>query len=139
MSLSVKPVIMEQLGHLDQLDLGNGLNLAPLALFLGRVVLGVALGGEVAPQAHRDRAGGDLGQAGGDDDPGLVYRAGEPGRQRERDGQAVRHPDHDVADELAGGEVALDVAGLVHVIAVPGVLAAASSTLYRPGGLQASR
>ena len=38
----------------------------------------------------------------------------QAGRQGERHGQAVGHADHDVADELAGGEVALDVGGLMH-------------------------
>src|SRR5207248_7995077 len=74
----------------------------------------VAPGCQEPAEAHRDRARCDLSEPRGDEDPGGVHGAGEPGCQREGDRQAVRHPDHDVANRIAGGEVTLDVMGGAH-------------------------
>ena len=83
-------------------------------------MLGVALGRQVAAQSHGDRTGGDLREPGRDDHGrGRGRDPGQPGRECERNGQPVGHADHDVADELAGGEVAFDVGGLVHRLVVP--------------------
>ncbi len=38
-------------------------------------MLGVRLGGEISAQAHGDRAGGNFGETGGDDDRGRSHGA----------------------------------------------------------------
>ena len=55
-------VIAEDYGDLLALDVGQLDDLDLLAMFLADVVLGIALGGEVAAQPHGDRAGSHLGQ-----------------------------------------------------------------------------
>src|SRR5574341_1891729 len=76
---------------------------------LGCVVLRVVSGREVAAQAHGDRTRCDLSQARGDNDTGRGHGAGQPRRERKGYGQAIRHPDDDVSDNLASGEVLFDV------------------------------
>ncbi len=116
-----------------------------LALLFGGVVLGVRARGEIAAEAHRDGAGDHLGEAGGDDYVRVGDRRGKTGRQRERHGQAVGHPDHDVADAFGGGEVLFDVRGGWHRDA-PGWTAFAdskraaySAALLRPEIMDATR
>ena len=89
-------------------------DLALFAVSFGDVVLGVSAGGEVAAEAHGDGAGGDLGQAGEDDDVGGGDGSGEAGGEGEGDGETVGEADDDVADGLGGLEVAFDV-GIVGV------------------------
>ena len=75
---------------------------------------------QVAAQAHRDRARDDFGQPGGHDEPARRDGARDAGGQRERDRQAVGHPQDEVADRLRPGAVALAVsAGLDHPAIVP--------------------
>ena len=92
-------------------------DLCDFALFadaLAGVMLGVAAGGEVSAEAHRDGAGGDFGKPGDDDEAAVVDRAGDAGGQGEGDGEAVGHADDDVANDFAGGEVTLNVRCLRH-------------------------
>ena len=83
-------------------------DLSFFALTFRDVVLGIATGGEIAAEAHGDGAGGDLGEAGYDDDASGGY-SGEAGGEGEGNGEAVRESDDDVADSLAGLEVTFDV------------------------------
>jgi len=94
--------------HLGRLGGGFGTRLGQLTRALDGVVLGVAPSRQVPAQAHRDRSGRDLGEARDHDDPAAA-RAREPGGQRERHREPVRHSDHHVADPIAGGEVSFDV------------------------------
>jgi hypothetical protein len=71
-------------------------------------VFGIAAGCEVAAEAHGDGAGGDLGEAGEDDEVGLDD-GGEAGGKGERDGEAVGQADDDVAYGCGGLEVQLVV------------------------------
>ena len=103
------PVSLEDLLDLGGLDLGDGADLVHLARTLAPVVIGVAARSEVAAEPHRDRAGGDLGDAGGEDEARPRDRAGEPRREREGHRQPVGHPDHDVANERASPKVGLDM------------------------------
>lgn len=72
-------------------------------------MLGVSAGGEVSAEAHGDGAGGDLGEAGEDDEVRGAYGSGETGGEGEGDGEAVGEADDGVADDLAGVEVVLVV------------------------------
>jgi hypothetical protein len=72
-------------------------------------VLCIALGRQVAAQSHRDRPGGDLGQAGRDHDMTAGDGSGESGGQRKGHRQPIRPADDDIADCLAAREVFLDV------------------------------
>ena len=70
-------------------------------------MFGVAAGGEIASEAHGDGAGGDLGEAGEDDDVGGGDGSGEAGGEGEGDGETVGEADDDVADGFGGLEVGL--------------------------------
>ena len=61
----------------------------------------------VPAKAHGDGAGGDFGDAGGEDDGGGGIGAGEAGGEGEGDSEAIGDADDDVPDYLAGGEVLL--------------------------------
>jgi hypothetical protein len=74
----------------------------------GGVVLDVSAGGEVAAESHGNGAGGDLGEAGDDDDVG-GGDSGETGGEGEWDGEAVGEADDDIAHGLGGLEVGLFV------------------------------
>ena len=111
---SFKTVLAEDLLHFVDLPLAQVIDFVVLALLFGGVVLCVRSRGEIAAETHRDGAGDHLGEAGGDDYVRVGDRRGKTGRQRERPGQAVGHPDHDVADRRAALEVPLDVRGLGH-------------------------
>src|SRR5439155_1167208 len=91
-----EPVRLEQLHHLHRLDVRLLLDLELLALALARVVLDVALAREVAAEAHRDRARGDLGESRRDDQRRRSDGAGQAGRRRagpvERAGGPGRRP-----------------------------------------------
>ena len=87
---------------------------------LGGVVLGVSAGGEVSAEAHGDGAGGDLGEAGEDDDVRGGDGSGEAGGEGEGDGEAVGEADDDVADGGGGLEVAFYVGAVGTVRAGPG-------------------
>ena len=82
---------------------------ALFALTLGDVVLGVSSGGEVSAETHGDGAGGDLGEAGEDDNVRGGDSSGETGGESERDGESVGESDDYVADGGGGLEVAFDV------------------------------
>ena len=85
---------------------------ALFALALGDVVLGVSAGGEVAAEAHGDGAGGDLGEAGEDDDVRGGDGSGETSGEGKGDGEAVGETDDDVAHGFGGLEVAFYVRGM---------------------------
>jgi hypothetical protein len=87
------------LGALDDFEL--------FAAALGGEVLGIAAGGEVAAEAHGDGAGGDFGEAGGDDEAGGGDGSGKTGGEGEGDGEAVGQADDEVAHHLGGVEVDL--------------------------------
>ena len=95
-------------------DFGHAGHFRPLARQFAGVMLGVAPGGEVTAQAHGDRSRRDLGQSRGHDDPRRGHRAGQPCRQRKWHRQPVRHPDDNVSNDIARGEVPLDVRSLRH-------------------------
>src|SRR5206468_743769 len=107
--LGGEAVGLEKLHDLHRLQLGLLLDLELLALALVRVMLDVALARQIAAEPHRDRAGGDLGEAGGDNEGGRIDGAGESRGQRKGNRQAVREPDDGVSHDEAGGEVLLDV------------------------------
>jgi Fe-Mn family superoxide dismutase len=81
-------------------------------------VFGIGARRQVTAQSHSDRAGRDFGEAGSDDDPARGHCAGEPGRQRKGNGETVGHPDDDIADGGAGGEVGFLVTVMIVVIIV---------------------
>ena len=60
-------------------------------------------------QAHGDRPGRDLGEAGRGDDARLVDGPCQSCCQRERDRQTVGHPDDHIADGFRTCEMALAV------------------------------
>ncbi|GMP83488.1 hypothetical protein CsSME_00037382 [Camellia sinensis var. sinensis] len=64
---------------------------------------------ETTAESHGDCAGGDLGDAGGEDDGGGSVRTGETSGESEGDGEAVRDADDNVVDDLARCEVLLGV------------------------------
>src|SRR2546426_793981 len=107
--LGGETVRLEQLPDLLGLDLGllRDLDLLPRAL--PDVVLEVTLAGQVAPQAHGDGPGGNLGDAGGDDQRPRIDGAPDSRPQRERHCETVGHADDNVPDDRARGEVVLDV------------------------------
>ena len=106
---AVDGVLLEDLVDLFFFVVGAFDDLALFALALGDVVLGVAAGGEVAAEAHGDGAGGDLGEAGEDDDVRGGDGSGETGGEGEGDGEAVGEADDDVANGFGGLEVTFDV------------------------------
>src|SRR5438270_12640416 len=85
-----------------------------LAFAFFRIVLGVALGGEITTEPHRDRTSGNLCQPRGYDNAGAVYRARQTRGQRKRDRQSVRHTDDDVAHRVARSEMLFNVSSLRH-------------------------
>src|ERR1700733_5634011 len=111
---SIDGILLENLVDLFLFVVGAVDDLALFAEALGDVVLGVATGCEVAAETHGDGAGGDLGQAGEDDDVGGADGSGEAGGEGEGNGEAVGEADDDVADGLGGLEVGFDV-GVVGV------------------------
>ena len=106
---AVDGVLLEDLVDLFFFVVGALDDLALFAAELGGVVLGVSAGGEVSAEAHGDGAGGDLGEAGEDDDVRGGDGSGESGGEGEGDGEAVGEADDDVADGFGGLEVAFDV------------------------------
>jgi hypothetical protein len=106
---SVYGVLLEDLVDLLFFVVGAFEDLALFALALGDVMLGVSAGGEVSAEAHGDGAGGDLGEAGEDDDVGGGDGSREAGGEGEGDGESVGEADDDVADGLGGLEVAFYV------------------------------
>ena len=106
-------ILLEDLVDLFFFVVGAVEDLALFALALGDVVLGVSAGGEVAAEAHGDGAGGDLGEAGEDDDVGGGDGSGEAGGEGEGDGEPVGEADDDVADGFGGLEVTFDVGAWV--------------------------
>src|SRR5208283_2186405 len=85
--LARETVISEDILDFPRLLLGDLLHLARLALPFARVVLGVALGGEITAQAHGDRSRGDLGQSRDDHNVTVVNGPRKSRRQRKRDGE----------------------------------------------------
>jgi len=79
-------------------------------------MLGVSASREVTAEAHGDRAGGDLGETGEDDDVGRGDSSGEASCEGERDGKAVGETDDDIPNGGGGLEVTFYVRGmyLVH-------------------------
>lgn len=63
----------------------------------------------IPAKAHGDGAGGNLSDAGSEDDGWGGISARKPGGESEGNGEAVGDPDDDVTDDLAGGEVLLFV------------------------------
>src|SRR5258705_6481679 len=93
-------------------------NLALLAFAYLGIVFGIAFRGEITTKAHGDRAGGNFGQARGNDNRGWVRRVAESSRQsggqRKGNGQSIRHADDDVAHNLTGGEGSFRMWGFRH-------------------------
>ena len=63
-------------------------------------MIGVVPGRQVSAQTHGDGARRDLGKSRDDDDARGGVRAGQSGRQRERNGESIGHPYNDVAYEF---------------------------------------
>lgn len=102
-------ILLEDLVDLFLFVLGTLDDLAFFAMTFGDVVLGISAGGEVAAEAHGDRSGSDLGEAGEDDDVGRGDRSRQTRRKGEGDGEAVGESDDDIANGGAGLEVAFYV------------------------------
>jgi hypothetical protein len=79
------------------------------AAALGGEVLCVTARGEIAAEAHGDRAGGDFSEAGGNDEMGGGDGSGEARGEGEGDGEAVGQADDDVPDHFRGVEMDLVV------------------------------
>src|SRR5208337_1031033 len=121
-------VVGEDLLDFARFFVGNLFDLACLAQALAFVVFGIGAGGEVSAQTHRDGACSDFGQAGDDDDTAVVDCAGDAGSEGEGNSEAVGHADDHIADDVARGEVALNVRCLRHA---PPVRDATSDTQAR--------
>ncbi len=102
---AVDGVLLEDLVDLFLFVVGAFDDFTLFAVAFGDVVLGVSAGGEVAAETHGDGAGGDLGEAGEDDDVGGGDGSGEAGGEGEGDGETVGEADDDVADGCGGLEV----------------------------------
>jgi hypothetical protein len=76
--------------------------------------LAFSAGGEVSVQHHGDRRARHLGQPGGPNDAGRGNGPSQARGQRERCRDLVRHPNHDIPDQVAGGDVLLNMLGLRH-------------------------
>jgi hypothetical protein len=113
---AVDGVGLEDLVDLFFFIMGALDDLALLADAFGVVVLDIAPGGEVSAEAHGDGAGGDLGEAGEDDDVGGRGDAGEAGGEGEGDGEAVGEADDDIADGRRGLKVAFDVGTVGNIV-----------------------
>src|SRR5262245_5005846 len=107
-------VSLEDFGDFAHLFVWNLGDFAFLALAFFGVVFGVALGGHVAAEAHRDRSGGDLRQTRGYDDSGLIDRPAQTRGKCERHRQTISHSDYDVANDFTRREVTFDVGRLGH-------------------------
>ena len=70
--------------------------------------------GEVASQPHRYRAGRHLGESRRYDDVRLAECATKSSSEREGNRQSIRHPDDDIADDIACSEVFLSVDMCLH-------------------------
>ena len=102
-------VLLEDFVDLFLFVVGSLDDLALLAEALGVVVIEVSPGGEVSAKAHGDGAGGDLREAGEDDEVGGGDGSGETRSEGEGDGEAVGEADDGIPDGLAGLEVLLIV------------------------------
>ena len=107
-------VFPQDFGDLGDFLFGHFVGFSFLPDSLGFEVFGVGSSGQVAAQSHRDRPGSDFGQARRDDDSARRHGARQARCESKRNGEAVRHADHDVADGRRGGEVFLDVDSLRH-------------------------
>jgi hypothetical protein len=65
---------------------------------------------QLPSESHGDGAGGDLGEAGGEDERGGRAGAGEPRGEGEGHGEAVGHPHDDVPHHFPRREMPLPVA-----------------------------
>ena len=86
---AVDGIVLEDFVDLFFFIVGALDDFALFALTLGDVVLGVSAGSEVSAEAHGDGAGGDLGEAGEDDDVSGGDGSGEACGEGEGDGEAV--------------------------------------------------
>ena len=102
-------VLLEDLVDLFFFVAGAFDDLALFALTFGDVVFGITASGEIATEAHRDRACSDLCKTGEDDDVRRGDGTGETSSEGEGNGESVGEPDDDIANELRGFEVAFDV------------------------------
>ena len=117
---------MKNLGHLALFFIGNFNYFALLAFVFFGVMLSVAFRRQITAEAHRDRTGGNFGEPGRDDDARRSGNSSQPGGQRKRHRQTVRHSDHDVAHGFTRGEMSLSVTSLWHsrlLRSVPGAVA----------------
>ena len=106
---AVDGIVLEDFVDLFFFIVGALDDFALFALTLGDVVLGVSAGSEVSAEAHGDGTGGDLGEAGEDDDARGGDSSGETGGESKGDGESVGEADDYVADGGSGLEVAFDV------------------------------
>src|SRR5262249_46986025 len=104
-----KTVGHEDVAHFFRLRFGHGDNLLLLASLLICIMLGITTRREIAAQSHRDGAGGNFREACGDDEMRLRDSTGKSRGESKRNGQPVRHPDDDVSDSVACGEVFLNM------------------------------
>src|SRR6266851_2442855 len=113
--IGAQTVRLKNLRHLAFLFVGNLDHFKLLARALFSVMFSVALCREITAQAHRDRAGSNLGQARGHDNSGSCScQASQSRGERKRNSQTVRHPNNDVAHGVAGSKVSLSVPSLRH-------------------------
>ena len=79
-------------------------------------MLTVTFSGQVAAEAHGDRASGDFGKACGDYQMRLRHSSRDTGRQSERHGEAVDHTDHNVFDGISPLKMFFVMIGQRHTI-----------------------
>ena len=120
---AVDRVLFEDLVDLFFFVAGALDDLALFALSFGHVVFGIAARGEIAAEAHGDRARSDLCKAGEDNDVRRGDGSGEAGGKSEGDSESIGEADDDVANGFSGLEVSFDVRlsgawGLQHCMAV---------------------
>ena len=102
-------VLAKNFGHLFNFYVGEFNRLAVFAVEFRSVMLRIGLSREISAQTHGDRACRNFRQSSRHHNSGRRDRAGESRRERERNGQPVRHADHDVAYCRRGREMLLNV------------------------------
>ena len=107
---------MKDLCDLAHFFFRNLFHLALLALALFRVVLSIALSGQITAKTHRDRTGSYLCETRCNDDARTVNRTRQSGRQRKGNSQSVGHANDNVAHGFARGKVSFDVTCLWHCV-----------------------
>jgi hypothetical protein len=89
----------QNLAHFRALGFRYFLNFGFLALKLGAVVFEIRARGKIAAEPHGESACRDLGETRGNDDGCRGNRPCKTRREGERNGQPIRHPNDNIADE----------------------------------------